>query len=149
MSTIFNMSTIMICFIQSISVIHDPFKLQMNRSDIKICVVLLMRPNTTGIKADTRIWLSYNTEERCCLIVSTTLTQHKDHPKSVLLLSVHVIHNLSLHKSIKGCCQDKHQEIALLIDNSFLSLEPFTNNNHQQDFNMWQTTYSVSPVCVL
>lgn len=95
----------------------------MNRNDIKICVVSLMRPNTTGIKADIRIWLPYNTEESCCLILSTTLTQHKDHPKSVLLLSVHVIHNVSLCKSIKGCCQDKHQEIALLIDNSFLSLE--------------------------
>lgn len=86
-------------------------------------IVLLMRPNTKGIKADTRIWLPYNTEASCCLILSTALTQHKDHPQSVLLLSVHVIHNVSLRKLIKGCCQDKHQEIALLIDNSFPSLE--------------------------
>lgn len=94
-----------------------------NGSDITIGAVVLMWPNTAAIKADTRICLLYNTEESSCLILSTVLTQHEDSPNSVLLLSVHVIHNVSLCKSIKGCCQHEHQEIALMIDTSFLSLE--------------------------
>lgn len=60
--------------------------------------------------------LTTQKEERSCLMLSTVLTLHKDSQKSVLLLSVHVIHELSLCKSIKRCCQHEHQEIALMID---------------------------------
>lgn len=60
--------------------------------------------------------LSTQKEERSCLMLSTVLTLHKDSQNSVLLLSVHVIHKLSLCKSIKRCCQHEHQEIALMID---------------------------------
>ncbi len=88
-------------------------------------------------------------------MLSTVLTLRKDSQSSVLLLSVHVIHKLSLCKSIKRCCQHEHQEIALMIDICLSCLWSVQAFYWQQSVwaglhNMWQTTdFNLSGLCIL